>query len=166
MEPVASGELKGINNDHGISYDGKLLAISAGNIYTLPAAGGEPKQITNQNPSYFHGFSPDGKWMAFCAQRDNNFDIYRIPTEGGAEERLTSNPGYDDASLVICSAFSSPGPAPLAGMRQISKLPVRLELSRPAHDAGAGGASRQAGTARNRETLRRPGNHQRQFLVP
>lgn len=98
IEPIATGEVKGINNDHGISHDGKLLAISAGNIYTLPASGGEPKQITNQKPSYFHGFSPDGKWMAFCARRDNNFDIYRIPTEGGAEERLTSNPGYDDGS--------------------------------------------------------------------
>ena len=98
IEPVATGDVKGINNDHGISRDGKLIAISAGNIYTLPAAGGEPKQITNQKPSYFHGFSPDGKWMAFCAQRDNNFDIYRISVEGGAEERLTSSPGYDDGS--------------------------------------------------------------------
>jgi TolB protein len=98
MEPIATGEVKGINNDHGISRDGKLLTISAGNIYTLPATGGEPKQITNRKPSYFHGFSPDGKWMAFCAQRDNNFDIYRIPTEGGTEERLTSHPGYDDGS--------------------------------------------------------------------
>ncbi len=95
-EPIETGAVRGINNDHGLSHDGKLIAISAGNIYTLPAAGGEPKQITNQKPSYFHGFSPDGKWMAFCAQRDNNFDIYRIPVGGGPEERLTVNAGYDD----------------------------------------------------------------------
>src|ERR1700724_2253286 len=33
-----------------------------------------------------------------------------------------------NSSLVICSAFWSLGPAPLAGMRQISQPPERLEL--------------------------------------
>ena len=97
IEQVDTGDVKGLNNDHGISPDGKLIAISAGDIYVLPAAGGKPKQITNARPSYFHGFSPDGKWIVFCGQRNNNFDIYRIRVDGtGKEERLTSNPGYDD----------------------------------------------------------------------
>jgi len=52
--------------------------------------------VTSQTPSYFHGWSPDGKWLAMCAKRGDNFDIYRISVEGGAEERLTTNPGYDD----------------------------------------------------------------------
>jgi TolB protein len=95
---VNTGDVKGINNDHGISRDGKTLAVSAGNIYLLPAEGGEPHAVTNAIPSYFHGFSPDGKWIAYCAQRDNNFDIYRIPVGGGAEERLTTDIGYDDGA--------------------------------------------------------------------
>jgi Tol biopolymer transport system component len=47
-------------------------------------------------PSYFHGWSPDAKWLAFVGERNNNFDIYRIPVTGGQEERLTTDPGFDD----------------------------------------------------------------------
>ena len=96
IEPVDTGQVKGINNDHGISKDGKWFAISAGNIYVLPSSGGAPRQITDKIPSYFHGWSMDGRWMACCAKRGENFDIYRVPVDGGAEQRLTSHPGYDD----------------------------------------------------------------------
>jgi Tol biopolymer transport system component len=50
-------------------------------------------------PSYFHGWSPDGRWLAFVAERNGNFDIYRIPSDAAKdakEERLTSDPGFDD----------------------------------------------------------------------
>ena len=96
IEPVDTGAIKGINNDHGISKDGKWFAISAGNIHVLPSAGGAPRQVTDQTPSYFHGWSPDGQWLAYCAKRGDNFDIYRVAVNGGAEQRLTSHAGYDD----------------------------------------------------------------------
>ena len=55
------------NNDHVLSFDGTQLGISdqsarggQSTIYTLPAAGGTPKRITPQTPSYLHGWSPDG----------------------------------------------------------------------------------------------------------
>jgi Tol biopolymer transport system component len=95
-ELVPTGTVTGINNDHGISPDGKLLAISAGPIYVLPAAGGQPRRVTAQTPSYYHGWSPDGKTLVYCARRENNFDIYSISVDGGEEKRLTSHPGYDD----------------------------------------------------------------------
>ena len=38
-------------------------------IYTVPVAGGKPKQITPTGPSYLHGWSPDGKWLTYTAQR-------------------------------------------------------------------------------------------------
>jgi Tol biopolymer transport system component len=98
MEPVDTGTVRGVNNDHGISSDGQWFAISAGNIFVLPSAGGQPRQVTKAIPSYFHGFSPDGKWLAYCAKRGDNFDIYRIPFEGGEEQRLTTHTGYDDGS--------------------------------------------------------------------
>jgi Tol biopolymer transport system component len=93
---VDTGEVSRINNDHGISPDGKFFAISAGDIYIVPSTGGTPRQVTNAKPSYFHGWSPDGKTLAFCANRDNNFDLYAIPFDGGTERRLTSHAGYDD----------------------------------------------------------------------
>ena len=90
------------NNDHGISPDGTMLAISdsteTGNslVYTVPIAGGKPKKITATGPSYWHGWSPDGATLAFVGQRGDNFDIYSIPANGGEEKRLTTAAGLDD----------------------------------------------------------------------
>jgi TolB protein len=93
---VDSGSIDHINNDHGISKDGKWIAISSGDVYVLPSEGGTPKQLTNAKPSYFHGWSPDGQTLAFCANRAGNFDIYTVAAGGGPEVRLTTSPGYDD----------------------------------------------------------------------
>ncbi|HAR36479.1 MAG TPA: peptidase S41, partial [Acidobacteria bacterium] len=38
---------------------------------------------------------PDGKWIAFSAQRNGNIDLYLIPAEGGQSRRLTWHPGPD-----------------------------------------------------------------------
>lgn len=91
------------NNDHGISPDGKELVISdqsqgdhKSQIYILPLAGGTPRPITKDSPSYWHGWSPDGKTLAFVGERDGEFDIYAISTQGGAEKRLTTAKGLDD----------------------------------------------------------------------
>jgi dipeptidyl aminopeptidase/acylaminoacyl peptidase len=100
---IATGAETHCNNDHGISPDGQWLAISdtsaadkQSHVYVLPIAGGEPRQITPNGPSYWHGWSPDGKTLAFTGKRGDNFDIYSIPVEGGAETRLTTAPGLDD----------------------------------------------------------------------
>ena len=94
------------NNDHVLTFDGKTLGISHHSaddngrsvIYTLPATGGTPKRITANSPSYFHGFSPDGKWLIYTGQRNNELDIYKISSDGGDEIRLTTAPGVDDGS--------------------------------------------------------------------
>ena len=91
-----------INNDHGISPDGTQMVISDNTetgksmIYSLPIEGGIPKKITPVGPSYWHGWSPDGKTLAYCAERNGNYDIYTIPLEGGEEIRLTTAEGLDD----------------------------------------------------------------------
>ena len=95
-QAVDTGTIRRINNDHGISPDGRWFAISAGQIYVLSSTGGDPRQVTDKTPSYFHGWSPDGKWLAYCAERNGNFDLYRVSKDGGAEDRLTSHTGYDD----------------------------------------------------------------------
>jgi Tol biopolymer transport system component len=95
-KPVDTGGIKGINNDHGISPDGKWFAFSAGHIYLMPASGGAPRQVTSATPSYYHGWSPDGATLAFCGQRGGNFDIYAISPDGGPERRLTVHASYDD----------------------------------------------------------------------
>ncbi len=62
----------------------------------MPISGGTPKRITRLGPSYWHGWSPDGKTLAYCAERNGNFDIYTIPADGGEETRLTTAKGLDD----------------------------------------------------------------------
>jgi TolB protein len=98
-EVIPLTDVRNLNNDHGISPDGTQLAISAGSpsrVYVGPITGGAFKLITPTGPSYFHGWSPDGKTLAFCGSRNNEFDVYTIPAEGGEEKRLTAAAGLDD----------------------------------------------------------------------
>jgi Tol biopolymer transport system component len=109
--PQAGGEPREINtgfarrnnNDHGLSPDGTQLVVSdqsqpdhKSRIYTLPVAGGTPKPVVEAAPSYWHGWSPDGLTLAYCAERNGEFDIYTVPATGGTETRLTQAKGLDD----------------------------------------------------------------------
>ncbi|MCO6478894.1 MAG: TolB family protein [Phaeodactylibacter sp.] len=93
------------NNDHVLSFDGKMLGISSSSgeeeygslIYTVTAEGGVPKRITPIGPSYLHGWSPDGQWLTYTAGRDGVYNIYKIPSDGsGPEVKLTDEPTLDD----------------------------------------------------------------------
>ncbi len=101
-ELIDTGFAVKCNNDHGLSPDGSTLVISdqtkdgQSRIYTLPATGGAPKEITPKAPSYWHGWSPDGKALAYCAKRDGKFGIFTIPAAGGEEKRLSITDGLDD----------------------------------------------------------------------
>jgi Tol biopolymer transport system component len=101
---VNTGFATANNNDHVLSFDGRMLAIShhstqdgnASIIYTLPATGGTPRKVTPRGPSYLHGWSPDGKFLVYTGGRNDEYDIYRIPVEGGEEVQLTRFEGLDD----------------------------------------------------------------------
>jgi TolB protein len=100
---LETGEADRCNNDHGLSSDGRSLAISHTDrvlrqsvISLVPKEGGKPKRVTEKGPSYWHGWSPDGKTLAYCAERNGEFDVYTMPVGGGEETRLTSASGLDD----------------------------------------------------------------------
>ncbi len=99
---INTGDLASCNNDHVISPDGKTLAISAGAfgqgsvIFTLPVDGGAPELVTEKGPSYLHGWSPDGKTLAFTGKRGSDYNIYTIGVDGQNETRLTDAPALDD----------------------------------------------------------------------
>jgi TolB protein len=108
------------NNDHVLSRDGRHIAISHHDpesggqsiIYTVPVSGGVPKRVTAKGPSYLHGWSPDSKDLIYTAQRNGDYDIYKIPAAGGDEIQLTQSKGLDDGSeyapdgktIYFCSA--------------------------------------------------------------
>lgn len=105
ISQIDTGYADNCNNDHVLSSDGKQLAVSNGTreddksrIYILPVSGGVPRLITPLGPSYLHGWSPDGKTLCYCAERNGEFDIYTIPAEGGVETRLTDAPGLNDGA--------------------------------------------------------------------
>jgi TolB protein len=103
VSPIDTGFATDCNNDHVLSPDQTRLAIShftnedaKSRIYTLPVGGGTPTLVTPEGPSYLHGWSPDGRRLAYCAERGGQYDIYTIAVGGGPELRLTDTPGLDD----------------------------------------------------------------------
>lgn len=104
---IETGFADALNNDHGLSPNNQEIAIShyyegkeksGSRIYIVPREGGKPRPVTDKVPSYWHGWSPDGKHLIYTAQRGNAFNIYRISVTGGAEKQLTNHPMLDDGS--------------------------------------------------------------------
>ncbi len=74
----------------------RIAFVYAGNLWTADLEGKNPRQLTVEaEVANMPVFSPDGKWIAFSAQRDGNIDVYLIPAEGGLSRRLTWHPGPD-----------------------------------------------------------------------
>jgi dipeptidyl aminopeptidase/acylaminoacyl peptidase len=103
LVPVETGFAQRCNNDHGISPDGKWIALSShrdkgSEIFIIPAKGGTPVQVSPTAPSWWHGWSPDGRQLAYVAARDGRrvIDVYTIAVEGGEERRLTFGEGHCD----------------------------------------------------------------------
>ena len=108
LTQINTGSLNHLMDDHGLSPDGKWIAITNTDsinmsqkiykfsVYVIPAAGGEPRKITMTDLSFWHGWSPDGKTLAYCGGDFSNLDVYTIPVEGGTPTRLTETPGLDD----------------------------------------------------------------------
>ncbi|MBC8009158.1 MAG: TolB family protein [Burkholderiales bacterium] len=109
MATVDTGLADRNNNDHVRSPDSALIGLShhtgeaggGSRVFVVPTGGGEPRLVTTQGLSYLHGWSPDGSRLIYTAKRPETgtaLNIYRIPVEGGAEERLSDGPGLDDGS--------------------------------------------------------------------
>ncbi len=103
VKPIETGFAVDCNNDHVLSPDNTQVAIShhthedaRSRIYILPLHGGSPALVTEKGPSYLHGWSPDGQYLAYCAERNGQYDIYTISVDGGPETQLTNLPGLDD----------------------------------------------------------------------
>lgn len=81
--------------------DSAVVFTYAGNLYTVPPAGGVARRLTSHDGfEMFARFSPDGKLLAFTGQYDGNTEVYVMPAEGGTPKRLTftATLGRDDVS--------------------------------------------------------------------
>lgn len=102
LSVIDTGAHRALNNDHGLSPDGQTLAISdstgvgQSTIYLLPRQGGVPRRVTEQTPSWWHGWSPDGSRLAYTAVRSGDFCIATCTLDGGDEQVLVSGPHHYD----------------------------------------------------------------------
>lgn len=104
---IETGPCDSCNNDHVLSPNEDAIAVShmtfdegfSSRIYIVPLAGGAPRLVTPNSPSFLHGWSPDGEELSYCAFREHGgrreVDVYAIFASGGEERRLTSG-GFND----------------------------------------------------------------------
>jgi dipeptidyl aminopeptidase/acylaminoacyl peptidase len=97
-----------------ISPDGKWVAFtvtrsdieknrSVTNIWRIPAAGGDPQQLTfgEEGTNGDVRWSPDGDYLYFISTRvDNKPQIFRLPANGGEAKQLTKFPTGVDAYVL------------------------------------------------------------------
>ncbi len=74
---------------------GDKIAFSyGGDLWLAARDGGVARRITSHaGQELFPKFSPDGKWIAFTAQYDGNYNVYVMPSDGGDPRQLTFHPG-------------------------------------------------------------------------
>lgn len=77
--PVSVTVSEGTSMSVAVSPDGQTLAVDMqGSIWTLPAAGGAAKRITDLfNDARQPMWSPDGKWITYFGYRDGGYDVWR-----------------------------------------------------------------------------------------
>jgi Tol biopolymer transport system component/predicted Ser/Thr protein kinase len=91
------------------SADGAHLAIVrgtggiAGEIWLVPAAGGEPRKLSDEPPAVFSdgpSFTPDGRGVVYSSNRGGATNIWFRPLDGGHAVQLTTGAGPDESPTV------------------------------------------------------------------
>lgn len=118
---IATGSATNCTLHHGISPDGSTLAIThepkpgISYVYTVPVAGGSPRQVTRQSPSHWLSWAPDGASLLIAGARNGDMEAASILAINldGTEERpfslaagINSNPDYaaDGKSIFFQSS--------------------------------------------------------------
>ena len=82
-----------------VSSDGKTLVFElAGDLYTLPMAGGDAKALsTGMAFDSQPRFSPDGGQLAFLSDRDGAENLWVMKADGSYEKKhKATDPGTDE----------------------------------------------------------------------
>jgi dipeptidyl aminopeptidase/acylaminoacyl peptidase len=90
------------------SPDGKQIVFATNltgryNLWKVSSDGGWPIQLSQSDERQSGAtWSPDGKWIAFEADRggDEMYDVYAIPSDGGAVVNLTNTPDISESDAT------------------------------------------------------------------
>jgi tricorn protease len=113
-----------------------IVFVYGGELWNVSREGGTAVQLTNgPGRKLAPRFSPDGKWIAFSAQYNGNFNVYVMPAEGGEPRQLTYGPGPDRVeawtpdgkSILFRSSLQSYSPR----FEQLYTVSVAGGLERP-----------------------------------
>ena len=122
---------EGTSMSVAVSPDGRTLAVDLqGSIWTIPAAGGAAKRITDlYDDARQPNWAPDGKSIAFFAYRDGGYDLWSIAPDGTNQRKLTWG-AFDDREPIWSHdgtrvAFSSDRGNPLGSDYNIWTLDIR-----------------------------------------
>src|SRR5271163_4734226 len=96
--------------DPQISPDGQWIAYvvatpdlaanhSSSDIWLVPVAGGDSRQLTHDGTDSRPRWSPDGKKLVFLSSRDGAEQVYSIAPDGSQLSRITSLSTGADAEL-------------------------------------------------------------------
>jgi len=99
----------GTDSFPALSADGQWIAFfrpengPAGDLWVIPAAGGEARQLTfAKAPGSSPVWTPDGSWIVYSSTRAEVTTLWRVPVNGGTPEALTTGAGEDtDPSLSV-----------------------------------------------------------------
>jgi tricorn protease len=110
----------------------RIAFVYANNLWTADTDGRNPRQLTTDvGVETGPAFSPDGKWIAFSAQYEGNYDVYLVPADGGIPKRLTWHPGVD-----IIQGFSPDGASVYFVSTRSMATPGSLKLYRVPVEGG------------------------------
>ncbi|MGE3179530.1 MAG: amidohydrolase, partial [Vicinamibacterales bacterium] len=122
--PIDVPVTEGTSMSVAVSPDGRTLAVDLqGSIWTLPAAGGAMRRLTDPfNDARQPVWSPDGRTIAFFGFRDGGYDLWAIAPDGSQQRKLTSGPFDDrepawshDGTRIAFSSDRSGGRGPATG---------------------------------------------------
>jgi Tol biopolymer transport system component len=76
-----------------LAFDGRVAGHAV--LYRIDAAGGPPTPLTNDTTEALApSWSRDGRWLYFASNREDGWQIWKMPADGGEAVRVTPDGGY------------------------------------------------------------------------